>query len=340
MGRVLVSGASGLIGSHLVDHLLSAGDEVRVLLRDVARPGWLSSEEVEVYSADITDSAALSRAVQRTDIVYHAAGRTLSFSERGFNEVNRAGTKNLAAACARQTSPPVLVAISSLAAAGPSSRGRPRVEADPPAPVTAYGRSKLRGEEALREHAREVPITIIRPPGVFGPRERYLLPMFQMVSRGWYATVGTGASELSLVEVRDLAAGLRLAALHGRRLPEIPDEAATGVYFMAQREHPTFNELAALIARALDRAPPFAVCLPYLGAWVLTAGAEVVARVRRRPGYVCFDRLREARAGSWTCSAQRAQRELGFRSCYDLADGLHQVAVWYLEQGWVKSTRR
>ncbi len=335
MVRALVTGGSGLIGSHLVEHLLSEGDDVRVLLRDAKRPGWLSSKSVEVVTGDVTDTAALDRAVRGLDVVYHVAGRTLSFSEDGFNRVNQTGTAVVAAACAQRTSPPVLVAVSSLAAAGPSSPGRPRVEADRPAPVTAYGRSKLRGEEALRTYARQMPITIVRPPGVFGPRERYLLPMFKLVLRGWYATVGTGELELSLVEVRNLAAGLRLAAIRGRRLAGDPDEPSTGIYFLAQPEHPNLDTLAALVARALDRPAPRAIRVPFPIAWCVAAAAELGARLRRRPGFVCFDKLREARAGCWTCSPDRAERELGARPRDDLAEALRQTADWYRERGWI-----
>ncbi len=342
MGQALVTGGSGLIGSHLVNHLLSEGDTVRVLLRDAGRLGWLSSTtfDLDVVTGDITDSRALDRAVQGVDVVYHVAGRTLSFSEGGFNQVNQAGTANVAAACARRTRPPVLVAVSSLAAAGPSLPGRPRVEADRPAPITAYGRSKLRGEEALRNYASQVPITIIRPPGVFGPRERYLLRMFQLVSRGWHVTVGSGALEVSLVEVRDLVAGLRLAAARGRRLAEAPDEPSTGVYFLAQPEHPTLDALAALVARALDRRPPRPIRVPVFVAWGVAAAAELAARVRRQPGYLSFDKVREACAGSWTCSPERAECELGARPRFDLAEGLRQTAVWYREQGWLNDQRR
>ena len=152
MARALVTGGSGFVGSHLVEHLLSQGDEVRVLIRDSSRPGWLKLESVEVFAGDVADSNALDRAVRGTDVVYHAAGSTLAFSEDYFNRVNEAGTANVAAACARRSSPPVLVLVSSLAAAGPSWPGRPRVEADPAAPITPYGRSKLRGEEALRRY--------------------------------------------------------------------------------------------------------------------------------------------------------------------------------------------
>jgi len=340
MARALVTGASGFIGSHLVEHLLREGDDVRALLRDVSRPGWLRTNTVEIVGGDVSDSNALERAVQGTDVVYHAAGRTLSFSENGFNFVNQVGTANLAAACARRMSPPVLVAVSSLAAAGPSLPGCPRVEADRPAPLNAYGRSKLRGEEALRSQAGRAPITIVRPPGVFGPRERYLLLMFQMVARGWYATVGTGNLEVSLLEVGDLVASLRLAANRGRRLSWPSDEQSTGIYFLAQPEHPTLDRLAVLVARALDRPMPRPIRVPFAAAWVLTAAAEVGARLRRRPGFINFGKLRESRAGCWTCSPHRAETELGARSRYDLAEGLRQTGVWYQEHGWLKSTPR
>ncbi len=336
MGRVLVTGGSGFIGSHLVEHLLSEGDDVRVLLRDAGRRGWLGSHTVNVVSGDITDYSALDRATQGRDVVYHLAGRTLSFSQEGFHQVNHFGTENLAAVCSRRTSPPILVAVSSLAAAGPSSRGRPRVETDTPHPVSAYGQSKLRGEEALRAYASQVPITIVRPPGVFGPRDRYILPMFQMALTGWWAAVGRGALELSLVEVRDLAVGLRLAATRGQRLPAAPDNASSGVYFLAQPERPTLDELAALVARALDRPPPKAIRVPILIAWGVAAASELGARVRRQPGFVCFDKLHEANAGCWTCSADRAERELGAKPRYDLAEGLRQTGIWYREQGWLK----
>jgi nucleoside-diphosphate-sugar epimerase len=336
VARVLVTGASGFIGGHLVEYLLSAGDEVRVLMRDVRRGGWVDQRHVEVFMGDIRDVAAVENAVAGVEIVYHLAGSVLAFSEKGFNAVNRVGTVNVATACARHLSPPVVVGVSSLAAAGPSLPGRPRIESDPSAPISAYGRSKLAGEHALRSVARRVPVTIVRPPGVIGPRELNLLSVFQMVSKGWYVTIGSGDLELSIVEVRDLAVALREAAVQGRRLSAEPDESETGVYFVAQHEHATLTELANLIARALDRPAPHTVRLPPAAAWGLVAAVEAAARVRRRPGFLNFDKLCEARARAWTCSSERAGRELGFRPRNDLAEVLRQMAQWYDEHGWLR----
>jgi nucleoside-diphosphate-sugar epimerase len=337
MARALVTGGSGFIGGHLADHLLAEGDEVRVLLRNARRPGRLDLKQVDVVEGDIRDIKALESAVTGIDIVYHLAGLTVALSERGFDEVNRGGAANLAAACARRLTPPVLVAVSSLAAAGPSAPGRPRVESEPCAPISAYGRSKLGGEHALRGAAGRLPVTIVRPPGVIGPRERNLLSIFQMVSKGWYVTVGSGVLELSMVEVRDLAVALRVAAARGQRLPEDPHENTAGVYYVAQREHPTLEEVAAMIARALGRPEPRALRMPVVVARGVVAAAEAVARVRRRQGFLNFDKLRELRATGWTCSPERAERELGIRSRNDLAEALRQMAEWYCKQGWLRS---
>ncbi len=297
MGKALVTGGSGLIGSHLVEHLLSEGDEVRVLLRDAVRPGWLASATVglDVVTGDITDSQALDRAVHGVDVVYHVAGRTLSFSEGGFNQVNQAGTANVAAACARRTSPPVLVAVSSLAAAGPSLPGRPRVEDDRPAPITAYGRSKLRGEEALRNYASQVPITIIRPPGVFGPREPYFLGMFKLVWRGWHVTVGSGGSRsrwLRCATWQQVFAWAPLAAADCPRRRTSCQPASTS---WPSPSIPPWMDSPPSWRRALDRPPPRPIRVPVFLAWGIAAAAEAAARLRRQPGFVSFDKVREAR---------------------------------------------
>jgi dihydroflavonol-4-reductase len=338
MGRVLVTGGTGFIGSHLVEHLVAAGDEVRVFVRDANCRPWPSSAGVEVVRGDVadSDSGALDAALVGTETVYHVAGRTLSLAKAGFDRVNHAGTRNVAAACARRTSPPVLVAVSSLAAAGPSAPGRPRVESDCPAPVSDYGLSKLHGEQALQTYAARVPVTIIRPPGVFGPRDRYILPLFQMAWRGWCMTVATGTLEVSLLEVHDLAIGLRLAAARGSRLSASPDESAAGIYFLAQPERPTLDELAGLVAKALDRPLPRVIHVPVPMIVGVAAAAELGARLRRRPSFLCFDKLREARAGCWTCSPGRAELELGARARLSLGEGLHQTGIWYAEHGWIK----
>src|SRR5260370_32338407 len=168
MARTLVTGATGFIGRHVVRRLLQRGDQVKCLVRGQSTNG-LASSEVELVFGDMTRPESLPAAVRGVDLVYHVAGATQVHTPGTYARVNSAGTRHLAQACARLLTPPKVVYVSSLAAAGPSLPDSPRREGQPPAPVSAYGRSKLAAEDHLKEVASFLPITIVRPPCVIGP---------------------------------------------------------------------------------------------------------------------------------------------------------------------------
>ena len=132
MSRVLVTGASGFIGSHLVDALVARGDQVTALVRKTSRVDRLESLGVALAHGDLTDPGSLRAAMAGQSIVYHLAGLTRAVRAKQFYQVNELGVRNAAQACAGQPEPPVLVVVSSLAPAGPSPRGRLRRESDPP----------------------------------------------------------------------------------------------------------------------------------------------------------------------------------------------------------------
>jgi nucleoside-diphosphate-sugar epimerase len=336
MTRALVTGATGFIGRHLVERLVASGSDVRCLLHLEEGAGALSGLGVEFVRGDITRPETIADAFGGVDVVYHLAGKTLAFSAEGFHRVNAEGTRHVAEACARLPAPPVFVFISSLAAAGPSPFDRPRDEAEAPRPVSHYGRSKLAAESALRQLSDRLPITVLRPPGVFGPREPYMLGLFRSVRKGISIIPGRTPFRLSLIDVRDLVEALLLAATRGRRLsPGAPDDesASRGIYFVASPETPTFAELSREIAHALGRPSVTTIRLPITCAFALAAPAELAARVRGRPFLLNMDKLREAAAGSWTCRTERAGRELAFQPGAGMAERLRQTADWYRENG-------
>ena len=170
MAKVLVTGGTGFIGRHLVERLVERGDDVTCLVRNVKRAAVLGDLDVRSAIGDVTDAESLDDAVAGAEVVYHLAGATLVFSAEQFHRVNETGARNVADACAAQSTPPVLVFVSSLAAAGPTTPEQPRVESDLPNPVSNYGKSKWAGEQRLMEMAAKLPITIVRPPIVIGPR--------------------------------------------------------------------------------------------------------------------------------------------------------------------------
>jgi dihydroflavonol-4-reductase len=342
MPRVLITGATGFIGPHLAEHLLRGGDHVVCLRRRTSDVSRLSGLDVELAQGDLTDADSLRAVLDDVQVVYHLAGAIKALRSQDFFRINEGGTRCLLEACAARPTPPVVVLVSSLAAAGPSWPDRPRAEADPPQPVSHYGQSKRAAEQVCRQFAATVPVTIVRPPIVFGEADPATLQLFRPIARsGWHVVPGWRDARFSLVHAADLCAALRLAAQRGARLlpasaaSERHDDAAQGVYFAAFDEHPTYAELGQRIGAALGRRKTRIV---RVARWTVRFAAlcsEIAARVRRQPGIFNLDKAREAVAGSWTCSPQKAMAELGWRPAATLDERLAQTAQWYRTHGWL-----
>ncbi|MBX3415068.1 MAG: NAD-dependent epimerase/dehydratase family protein [Pirellulales bacterium] len=332
----LVTGASGFIGPHLVRVLQREGRHVRCLVRKTSQTASLVELGAELVTGDVTEAPSLAAAVEGVDEIYHLAGVTKSFRPEGFQAVNETGTRNLAVAAAEQPQPPVLVHVSSLAAAGAAPVGRDRTETDPASPVSTYGRSKRAGEIIAESYAERVPTTIVRPPIVFGEGDRDMLQMFVPIRwTGVHFVPSLAKRYVSLVYAGDLAEGLLLAAERGKRLATQPQIAGQGYYFIAFDDQPSYAELGRLCGIALGRRWTFAAPTPEIFSWGLAGVNELAARVRRRPGIVNFDKIREASAGSWICSVAKAREELGFRPSATLAERLEQTVRWWRAQRWL-----
>jgi nucleoside-diphosphate-sugar epimerase len=331
MSRVLVTGGTGFIGRQLVEHLIARGDRVVCLARSAERAAALEGLDVEIAIGDLNDVESLRRAAANTSTVYHLAGAVSVIDCKEFYRVNESGAGNIAKACASQPTPPVLVFASSLAAAGISPGDHPRTEEDPEAPVSEYGRSKLAAERKLREFAGQVPITIVRPPMVYGPGDMRFLRAFRSVKNGWHVSPGGRGSQYSLVYVQDLAELMTTAAENGQRLPDpsTSDAAHVGVYYAAGPERPTYGELGAHIAKAIGKRRYRSVGIPKPLCFAMSTVVEVLMRLEGQPRLLNIDKMREATAGSWICSAARAARELGFRPPHSLEERLDQTARWY-----------
>jgi dihydroflavonol-4-reductase len=334
---VLVTGASGFIGQHLVRRLIERGDRVSCLVRAASLIDELRSTGAQLIVGDVTDRAGIERALaeSRADVVIHLAGLLKAVRTADFARVNAGGVESVAAACAGHARQPVLIVVSSLAAAGPCVGDQPRVEGDFPAPVSAYGRSKLAGELAAARYAGEMEITIVRPPIVFGPGDRGVLELFRPIAHsGLHVVPGRKERRVSLIHVADLAALLLLAVEKGERLR--PDGGpGQGIYFVAAGHDPTYAELGQAMARALGKKRAMVVHMP--GTLVRLVGlcGDSLGRVRQRPGWVNSDKMDEALAGSWVCSSSKALAQLGWSPAATLAERLRETAQWYRQAGWL-----
>lgn len=338
MAKVLVTGASGFIGTHLVAALAARGDEVSCLVRRTSNVELLQTTGAKLVFGDVTDPDSLPAAVAGQQVVYHLAGRTLVLKSRQFYEVNRRGVVHVVKACAGQETPPVLVYVSSLAAAGAAVDDRPRIESDPPAPVSHYGRSKRSGEHAAESYAQRVPISIIRPPIVFGEGDHLAFPMFHTIMRlGVHMVPGFKPRLFSMIHADDLSQLLILAAERGRRLAPLGcagDQAGQGYYFAACEQDLTYADFGRWVAESVGRRVlVLPTAMPVIR--TITAVGEVISQVRHQPLLMNMDKAREIEAGSWICSAQKARDELGFEVAAPLMARLRQTAEWYKQEGWL-----
>jgi nucleoside-diphosphate-sugar epimerase len=338
MARALVTGATGFIGKQLVGALLARGDGVLCLVRPGASVDGLRKLPVQLLAGDVTDASTLPAEMANVDVAYHLAGVTRANRLPDYLRANEAGVRNVLGALAQRTTPPVVVVVSSLAAAGPMpDRNRLRTESDVPQPVSHYGASKLAGERAAVAFADKVPITIVRPPIVLGPGDVTGLQLFKSIRRFRSFLVLGSQRRASVIHVADLNSALIAAAERGVRLPPGQcDDNGRGRYFATADEHPpTFAELCRMIARSLNRPYALAIRLPLLAIWPAVVPGEIVGRITGRSRYLSFERAKEFTSGHWICSSAKANRELGFTPGAPLVERIKQTADWYLQEGWL-----
>ncbi len=304
------------------------------MVRPTSNRDALPSEQLEFAVATLEDPEALERAVAGVDAVIHLASLLKVPWRADFQSVNVGGTRALLEACVSQASPPTVVFISSLAAAGPAEDGGERTEEDPPSPVSIYGRAKYAAEQLVDEFADRVSSTILRPPMVYGPGDTASLPLFQTAAGGWHFTPRFRAMRLSTVFVDNLCAGIELALLRGeRRPPSDTGSSSQGIYFVANDEVTTYGELGRKVGGAVGRDSVKVLRLPgwlsFLGACV----SEAWARLRGRAQILNRDKWREATAGDWVCCANRAKEQLGWSPIGSLDENLRRTADAYRQSG-------
>lgn len=325
---VLVTGAGGFIGSCLVQVLRVRGFRVHALVRDPRRVRHLGFPEARIRVGDLRDGPSLAAAVEGMEFVFHLAGATRAFSLEAFLDANARGVGNLVRAC-RRAAPGLrrFVLVSSLAAHGPARGGGPAEEMEAPRPISWYGLSKLHGEDALQTVAG-VPFTIIRPPIVYGPRERDLLALFRMAARpgGIVPVAGSRAIRYSFIHAEDLCAGLIAAATDPRTLGR--------TYFLGGPEDASLQEFVETIGRALGRKVRV-ITVPGGVPWVVAGVLGLGRPFRRRPALLNRDRLREMRGRMFTAASERFAADTGFRAGIGLLQGIRATVEAYRREGLI-----
>jgi nucleoside-diphosphate-sugar epimerase len=328
--RILVTGATGFTGGHLVRALAAAGSPVRVIVRSGSKAEELPPG-VEIYEGDITKSSDVVRAVQGVGTIYHlaAAYREASHREEGYRLVNVGATRNLLEAAA-VSGVERFVHCSTVGVLGHISQP-PGDETTPFSPGDPYQRTKCEAEVLALTYARErgVPVAVARPTAIYGPGDKRLLKMFRMIAKGTFVMLGKGDIYYHMVYVDDLVDGLKLLATHPRAVGE--------VFILGGDRYYPLKTIAGMIAQQVGarrprlRLPawPFqmagslceAVCVPF--------GIEPPIYRRR------VDFFTKSRA----FSIEKARRILGYQPRVSLEEGLRRTLDWYLSTGHITPGR-
>ena len=339
---MLITGASGFIGRNLVDACTESGRSVVSVVRDQAAIDALSSNGNSAFSCDICDTESIAKRLDGVKEIFHLAGVVCPYSQEKADNVNVDATIRLAEAASKIASPPKFIYVSSLAASGPydtyTDEYVPRRETEPCRPVSIYGRSKLRAEIGLKQFADRLPISIVRPPGTFGPWDRNLLGMFQMVGKGWNLVGISKEFTYSFIHVEDLTRGLLAVADRGIRLATEDDlhgSQQPGVYFLADPRALTMVELGDLIAASLGHQRVRHLATPAALCWTMATISHWIGWLTGKRVFLNRDKMREAVAGSWVCDTTRARNELGFEVSKNLGERLQETHDWYKEHGWL-----
>lgn len=321
--RALVTGATGFVGSHVAEALRHRGDQVTALARSPAKAAALIQMGVQVVDGDLHHVSALRRAAEDQDVIYHVAGSVAAPSEADFFRANLEGTRNMVAA-AEAAGTSRFVLVSSLAAAGPTPRGTPTNGHQGSGPVTAYGRSKLAAEQSVREST--LAWSVVRPPIVYGPRDREILKVFRLARLRLAPVFGDGSQELSAVHAADLAAALIAVATS--------PAAVAGTYTACHPEVFTAAEFGSAIGAAMGRSVA-TVRIPQSVGRALLALTEMAANLSRRTTVLTRDKANEFFQPAWTGDPGPLTRDTGWRAAYGLEQGLADTYQWYRQAGWL-----
>jgi nucleoside-diphosphate-sugar epimerase len=326
---ILVTGGSGFLGSHVVERLARAGRPVRALVRRTSDTTFLKSlPDVELVEGAVDDAASVHAAARGVTGIVHAAGLVKAKGPEEFMRVNRGGTENLvAAAVENRATLRRFILVSSIAAARPSQGdGQPIPEDCEPRPVTDYGRSKLEAERIALAKKDLISVVIVRPPAIYGPRDKEILAFFKSIKFGILPLLGPTQNKLSMIYGSDCGAAC-VAALDA-------DVPSGSVYHVDDGAVHTMEELIRLTEAAMGRRAKVRFHLPRRLVETAAFGAELYGKATNKAVMLTRDKLNEL-FEQWVCDSTRARRDLGWKPEVPFEVGIERTVAWYRQAGWL-----
>ena len=328
--KILITGASGFIGSFIVEEALKRGFETWAAVRKSSSREWLKDERIHFIELNLSSKAQLVEQLRGMDFDYvvHAAGVTKCLNKQDFHRINTEGTKNLAEALLEVKMPlKRFVFVSSLSIFGAIKEQEPYEEireSDTPQPNTEYGRSKLEAEQFLA--TTTLPYIILRPTGVYGPREKDYFIMAKSIKGHSDFAVGYKRQDITFVYVKDVVQAVFLALDKGENGRQ---------YFLSDGEVYQSTTFSDLIHEELGRPWWIRITAPVWVLRIVTFFGEYIGRMTGKVTALNNDKYNILKQRNWRCDIQPAIDELGYQPTVKLEQGVKETIQWYKENGWL-----
>lgn len=336
MKKILITGASGFIGSFIVEEALNQGMETWAAVRGSSSKAYLQDERIHFIELNLQSKEQLKEQLKEHsfDYVVHAAGVTKCIDKRDFYRINTEGTKNLVMALIELKMPlERFVFVSSLSVFGAIHEEQPYQEireTDTPQPNTEYGRSKLAAEQFLdslsEDSEKSFPYVILRPTGVYGPREKDYFLMAKSIRQHSDFAVGFKRQDITFVYVSDVVQAVFLALAKGQ----------TGrKYFLSDGDVYQSTTFSDLIREELGHPWWIRITAPVWVLRVVTFCGEYIGRMTGKITALNNDKYNILRQRNWRCDIEPARKELGYQPKVQLKEGVHRAIKWYVENKWL-----
>lgn len=334
--RILVTGASGFIGSFIVEKGLELGHEVWAGVRGTSSRKYLTDNRINFIELNFGDREKLEQQLsefittnKKWDCVIHAAGATKCLDKKDFIRINSDGTKNFVEALRKLgIVPQQFIYLSSLSVFGPVREEQPYtpiLESDTPCPNTAYGKSKLIAEEYLRS-IPNFPYVILRPTGVYGPREKDYYQMAVSIKQHIDFSVGYKPQTITFIYVKDLVKAIYLAI----------EKGVTGrSYFVSEPRGYCSRAFSDYIQHEMGIKRVLHIKAPLWALRAISACAEWFSHITGKPSTLNSDKYNIMKQRNWLCDTTPLIEELGFSIDYDLERGTAETIKWYKENRWL-----
>lgn len=323
MKIVLVTGSNGFVGSHICETILESGYRVRALVRRTSNLANLKGLDVELVYGDLNDFDSLLKAVEGVAAVINNGGLTRAIDPDMFYKVNSEGTDNILKAIL-QSNPGLekYVQVSSCAACGPSDSKTPIDENHPPKPLTVYGKSKLEGEKIATNCSDKIPVTILRPSAIYGPRDGEMLSFFKIIKWGIKPTFGVGECYINFTYVEDFARAV-VKSIES-------DVPSGGVYFVTEKRVYSYSEAGDIISEVLKRKG-LDIHIPVTLLEFAGRLSEIISRKRGKAAIFTKDKAIEISQKYWLVKSDKIERDMGFVASTSFREGIERTVSWYKE---------